>query len=313
MRTLLATTLASLAACGGGTKPTTPDAAKLTGFDHPTAPLMANMLGSDGNFSELGPADLSCLGTPTSDMASTVDITLNVHVADFQQGTPVASAMVTLFDGIQTTSPFTMGTADANGDATFTVPKGRTRFGFEMTTTDGSVMPTFLLNQYLDPSTAVQPADSACTTPPCKMKIQSVSVNTAQSLPALIGEVRATGTGVLAGALRDCQHHEMSNFIATVSSTSGTATPLMGAETYYFSHIMGGTDLPVQHNQHDASSSDGLFVVFQLPPTQAAYVQRWGYPTMADVTAGNLKLIAELKVPVVADTVITGSYEPLRQ
>ena len=69
---------------------------------------------------------------------------------------------------------------------------------------------------------------------------------TAETLPALIGETRTPGTGVVAGALRDCQHHEISNFIATVSSTSGTATPIDGAETYYFS---AGVDLPAHHNQ----------------------------------------------------------------
>jgi hypothetical protein len=299
-----------LAACGGGTK-STPDAPVVdNGFNKPMAALEANMQGSDGTWNDLGPADLSCLGTPTSDQASAVSITLNTVVDDFQNGTAVANATVTLFDGVDMSTPFAMGTSDSMGDATFTIPAGRTRFGFEMTTTDGTVMPTLLLNQYLDPNTAVQPADSACTTPPCKMKIQSVSVNTAQTLPALIGEERMMGTGVLAGALRDCQHHEMSNFIATVSSTEGMATPLTGAETYYFS---SGVGLPVHHMQQDAASADGLFVAFQLPVSPTAYVQMWGYKNAADLAADKLSLVAELKVPVLADTVITGSYEPLRQ
>jgi hypothetical protein len=308
MRTTFFSLITCLAACGGGSG--TPDAPAMdTGFQKPTASLKANMETS-GTWSEIGPADLSCLGTASSDQPTSVSVTLNTVVNDFQSGNLVPTATVTVFDGVNQGSPFTMGTTDSNGDVTLTIPAGHTRFGFEMTTTDGQVMPTLLLNQYLDPNTAVQPPDTDCSTPPCYMKIQSVSTATAATLPALIGETRTPMTGVLAGALRDCQHHEISNFIATVSTAEGMAKPLTGAETYYFS---AGVDLPVHHSQQDASSPDGLFMVIQLPATATAYVQMWGYPTDADVTADNLKLISELQVPVLADTVITGSYEPLRQ
>jgi hypothetical protein len=50
-------------------------------------------------------------------------------------------------------------------------------------------------------------------------------------------------------------------------------------------------------------------MVIQLPPAATAYVQMWGYPTDGEV-GGELKLISELAVPVLGDTVITGSYEP---
>jgi hypothetical protein len=168
--------------------------------------------------------------------------------------------------------------------------------------TGTGVMPTFLLNQYFDPNTATQ------TLPD---KIQSVSNATAQTLPALIGETRMPGTGVLAGALRDCKQHFMSNFVATVTSTPGSsASPLVGAEAYYFSP---GIDLPVHHTQQDSASADGLFMIIQLPATPTAYVQMWGFKSDADVAGGVLEEIAELQVPVLADTVITGSYEPLRR
>jgi hypothetical protein len=52
--------------------------------------------------------------------------------------------------------------------------------------------------------------------------------------------------------------------------------------------------------------------VIELPVAPTAYVQVWGFPTDADLASGELKLIAELQAPVIADTVITGSYEPLR-
>lgn len=311
MRLALSFTLLSLsvAACGGDSK--TPDAAvKDVGFNKPTKGVAANQQ-TNGSWAEIGPADLSCLDTPSADMATTVAVSLRVNVADFQSGNAVPNATVTAFKDVMVDAPFDTQTSDTNAHATFTIPVGTKRFGFKMTTTDGSTFPTFLLNQTVDPSTAMQPADSSCSTPPCYSKIQSVSASTAATLPALIGETRNNGTGVIAGAFRDCMKHEISNFVATVSSTKGTATPIDGAEAYYFSDAV---DLPVHHQQQDAASKDALFMVIQLPATPSAYVQLWGYKTDADATAGgDMTLLAELPVPVLADTVITGSYEPLRQ
>ncbi|MBV8756962.1 MAG: hypothetical protein JO257_06800 [Deltaproteobacteria bacterium] len=300
----------TVAACGGGDSKTPDAAIKDVGFNKPTKGVKANMQTS-GTWSEIGPADLSCLGTPSDDQATTVAVTLHVNVADFQSGNAVPGAMVTAFKDVMTDMPFDTQTADTNAHATITIPVGTKRFGFKMTTSDMSTMPTFLLNQTVAPSVAVQPADTACSTPPCFSKIQSVSASTAATLPALIGETRNTGTGVIAGAFRDCMKHEISNFVATVSSTKGTATPIAGAEAYYFSDAV---DLPVHHQQQEAASKDALFMVIQLPATQSAYVQMWGYKTDADAMAGGeMTLLAELPVPVLADTVITGSYEPLRQ
>ena len=298
-----------LAACGGSDATPDAPAAKDVGFNKPAKGLHANM-DAGGSWADLGPADLTCLNTPSSDMATTLDVTLNTVVKDFQSGNAVPGATVTVFKDIMVDSPFATATADTNAYATATVPTGTKRFGFKMTTTDGQTMPTFLLNQYIDPSVMVQPAGSD-TDKTKSMKIQSVSTSTANTLPALIGETRTPMTGVIAGALRDCQHREMSNFVATVSSTQGTATPLTGAEAYYFS---AGVELPVHHQQQESASGDGLFMVIQLPAAPTAYVQMWGYLTDADATAGgDMKLIVELQVPVLAETVITGSYEPARQ
>jgi hypothetical protein len=53
--------------------------------------------------------------------------------------------------------------------------------------------------------------------------------------------------------------------------------------------------------------------VLELPPAPTAYVQMWGYLTQADVDDGNETLLSELAVPVIADNMITGSYELQRQ
>ena len=322
MRRLVSLVVILVAACSGNPKPK-PDAAKDIGFNKPSTSLHANMDVS-GTVVDLGPADLSCLGTASADVATTVPVVLTTTVKDFQDnaklnGGAVNPVNITAFKDVDYTHPFDtqMSTYSSTacpknapcGNVMVTVPVGTKRFGFQMVDPAASpaFLPTFLLFQSVDPSTPAQTLD----------KIQTVGQSTAQLLPALIGETRTPGTGVLAGALRDCSKHEISNFVATVSSTPGTATPISGSEAYYF---QSGVDLPVHHcmdgmctqNELDSASGDGLFMAIQLPPSTMAYVQMWGYKSDADV-GGPMTEIAELQVPVLADSVVTGSYEPLRQ
>lgn len=318
MRLRLAFTLASLsaaaAACGddGGEMMTMPDAADDSGFLTPTVTLKANreIPMTDGEWEELGDADLSCLNTASGDLATTQPITLNLQVTDFQSDQAVPNSMVAVFANQDNNNPFAMGTSDTDANLTVTIPTGTKRFGYKMTSSNA--LPTFLLNQKLDDATATPQPTGTCDPAPCRTEIQSVSNATAATLPALIGQTRIQGTGVVAGALRDCQDREVSGFIATVSSTQGTATRIDGSEAYYFDPSVG---LPVNHRRAQWAKNDGLFMIIQLPASiPTGYVQMWGFPTDADLAMGaaGLKLIAELQVPVLADTVITGSYEPLR-
>jgi hypothetical protein len=314
MRLSIAFTVTSLllSACGGDDGDPMPDASgDDIGFNLPTISLKANKEIAEDNWQEQGPADLACLGTPSADLATTVAVTLNAVVKDFQSGNSVPGSMVEIFPEQKYTMPFGAAvTADSMANLTLTIPTGTKRFGYRMTST--SSLPTFLLNQTVKPSVAVQP-EGTCDPAPCRTKIQSVSNQTAATLPALIGVTRTIGTGVVAGALRDCQEREISGFIATISSTPAQANTLAGSSAYYFDSAVG---LPVRHNRQAYASGDGLFMIIEVPSTNpTAYVQMWGFPTDADMAMGQagLKLIAELQVPVLMDTVITGSYEPLRQ
>jgi hypothetical protein len=118
---------------------------------------------------------------------------------------------------------------------------------------------------------------------------------------------------VLAGAMRDCQGREVSNAVATVSSTSGTVATCRGPRRSTSRPL--SSSLPVRHSQAPTMNKDGLFVVLGLPPqTAAAYIQVWGFPTAADLAMGaaGLKLLSEMPSPVEANAVITGSFEPKR-
>ena len=305
--------LFALAACGDDGGSTTTDggidapALENPGFPVPTAVTKANMR-SGGVWTEIGDADWSCLNTPSDDQPSTQAIALTGVIDDFQSGDGVGNATVTAFPGIMLSANSGMATssnvAATRGDYAMNVtalPSGTTRFGFKVTAM--GYLKTYLLNQYLNPANATQNRD-----------ISAVSESTANALPAFVGVTRDVAKGVLAGAMRDCQGREVSNAVATVSSTMGTVAHLPGAETFYFS--AGSSSLPVRHTQSPTMNKDGLFVVLNLPPqTAPAFIQIWGFPTAADLAMGaaGLKLLGELASPVEANAVITGSFEPKRQ
>lgn len=301
-------TALSLVACGGGDDDgpaiDAADVLENPGFPVPTATTKANMKVS-GAWTEIGDADWSCLNTPSTDQASTQSVMLSGKIEDFQTGNGVGTATVTAFPGIMLSGNSGMtvsdGTAATRGDYTMTVtalPTGTTRFGFKFEAS--GYVKTYLLNQYINPTMATQMRDMA-----------AVSEATATALPAFIGVTRDPAMGVLAGAFRDCQNREVSNAVATVSSTSGSVDHLTGAKTFYFS--AGSSSLPVRHNVSATMNKDGLFVVLDLPPqTASAYIQIWGFRNEAELTSGQMTLLSELASPVEGNAIITGSIEPKR-
>lgn len=294
--------LSATAACGGGgddgDDDAQPDAMVDEGNPGFIIPAEETKGWNDGT--EVA-ADWSCLNTPTDDEATTVEITLTGVLNDFQDNDDeIRDATVTVFQGIDyNNADDEFGPTAVDGAYTLTLPVGGTRWGFKVSADD--YMDTFLLNQYFEPGTAAQ-----------SLNISAISQGLATALPAFIGINRTPGSGVLAGAIRDCAGNEVSGAIATVSSTSGTPTHLDGAATFY---LQDSTSLPVKHDVLAATDSSGIFAVFELPVTATAYLQIWGFTDAADVAQGEagLTLLSELASPVVADTVITGSYVPLRQ
>lgn len=278
-----------------------------TGFEKPLEVMRANVANAD-----VGPVDLGCLGTATNIVATTTNVALTAKVVDFQKRTsggdrePIEGATVTTFPGIDITNTSfgAGGTSDANGDVTVNVNAGTKVFGFKMT--KSTALDTLLINQFLE--------DATSPTQTYGEEVRLISKLTADTLPALIGieEGRAPGTGMVAGAIRDCQGREISNFIATVSTTAGTANIPADQLSFYFS--TAATPLPTVHSQNPDGSPSGLFLVLDVPPpaSNRAFVQVWGYVSQADLDTDSLTLVAELEVPVIADTVVTGSYRPRR-
>lgn len=304
------TSLSTLtAACGGDddggdSAIDAPAGLENPGFPTPTAVTKANDF-VGGAWTEIGDADWSCLNTPSPDQPSTQAIALSGQLQDFQTGNGVSAGTITAFAGIDLAgnlgSATTGSTSADRGDYTMNLamlPSGTTRYGFKFEA--ASYVKTYLLNQYLDPAMGTQTRN-----------MDAVSEGTATALPAFIGVSRDATKGVLAGAFRDCAGNEVSNAVATVSSSSGEVSHLTGAKTFYFS--AGSSSLPVRHNVAPVLNKDGLFVILDLPPQGApAFVQIWGFKDAADLADGTMTLLSELASPVEANAVITGSFEPLR-
>jgi len=301
MRDLLArlivssTCVVTFAACGddGGPPPCGEIGDENPGFSPPCEVTVAAV-----DDVEVGAADWTCLGTPTDDTPTTVDVTVTGVLNDFQNNdNEINEGNVEVFPGIDHTNVLdTFGPTDNTGAYELVLPAGHTRYGFKVTAPDYE--PTYLLNQDFDPATEAQSLD-----------ISGISTGIATALPAIIGLVRTEGTGILAGAMRDCQNREVAHAVATVSSTPGQPGHLAGAQTYY---LDAGAGLPVRHDQLLSTDVNGLFAIFELPETGTAYLQVWGFVDDADLADGEMTLLAELPAPVVPDTVITGSIEPLR-
>ncbi len=272
------------------------------GFPVPTAVAKANAQ-SGGTWTETGDADWSCLRTPSADAPSTQTIMLSGQLFDFQSAEKVGSATLTAFPGAMLDGNLGVATssdvAATRGDYTVALvqlPAGETRFGLKLEAS--AYLTTHVLNQYLDPALATQSRDFTL-----------ISASTAASLTALLRITRDATTGMVLGTFRDCAGREVANAVATVSSTSGTVTHLPGAATYYAS--LGG--IPSRHDVQPSMNRNGSFLVFGLPPQRApAYIQIWGFVNAADLAAGNLTLLSELPSPIEANTVTTGSFEPVR-
>ena len=300
-----------LAACGGG-ESTTPDSPVSTediGFKKPTGSLRANREVNPDKWEDVGAADLSCLGTASADQPTSVAVALSTIVRDFQSDNLVPNADIEVFNA-DTLAVFQNTTALEDATVVINIPTGVKRFGYRMN--DPESLETLLLNQKVKPDMATQTEGS----------IRTVSKATAATMPALIGVSRTPGTGVLAGAMRDCQDREVSNFVATVVTAQGATTGthaeieaqnlanlVPGTDTYYFSSSVG---LPVRHTQKSAGSEDGLFMVVELSVAPTVFVQIWGYVNDTDLAADKLTLIGELETESKSDVVITGSYEPIR-
>ncbi len=286
---------ASLAmGCGGGDGG---DDLPNAGFVTPDVVTEA-WLEEGGVWVSKGAPDWTCLNGGVADPPSTTAITLTGKIEDFQTGNKVPGANIEAFRDVDFANPFDNSTSEDNtAEFTLTLPVGVTRVGYKITA-DGT-LDTYQLNFNYDPANDAQTED-----------LNSVSELTANALPAFIGVTRTAGLGIIAGSIRDCQNREISGAVATLSSVSGMPEHVPGAVTYYFS--AGATSLPVRHQLQATTNTDSLYVIIEVPPTGTAFLQIWGFVDAADLADGEMTLLGEIPSPIVADSVVTSSVDPLQ-
>jgi hypothetical protein len=286
------------------TTPATPAGAANPGFATPTTTTRASEW-REGMWTDVGAADWGCLDTPRTDPPPTQAIALTGDVRDYQTGNGVGGAEVTALAGVDLRGDLgrtlTSDVAATRGEYSVTVaplPAGATRYGFGLRA-DGWLR-TYQLGVALDPARPSQ-----------RLPLEAWSVSTLTALPAFIGQTYAPTDALVTGTIEDCAGRRVAGAIATVSTASEVPRHAASADTYYFS--AGATSLPVRHATAPATRGDGRFLVLGVLPQEApSFVQVWGFPDDPSLTAGRLRLLAELAVTLEVSAVTAIRLEPHR-
>jgi hypothetical protein len=254
----------------------------------------------DGVWTLRGPAEWSCLCTPSDDVPTSVAVDLSGTTRDFQTGNAIDTIEVDAFGfgGMLIDST----TSSASGMFLLSIPVGTERISFRLVDVDPvspEMADTYHVAQRLLPDAPAQSVD-----------LLGVSNLTLNSMPAMVGVARTPGLGLSSGVITDCNGYRVAGAVATVSATSGTTTHLAGADTYYFS--AGSPSLPVRHTVARVTNEDGLFLVIELPPTTGAYLQVWGYVASDTPGVDPIRLLSEVRADVVGDSWVDANMEALR-
>jgi hypothetical protein len=283
-----------------------PDASPLDAsmtFPRPMAPMHAHVK-VNGMWIDQGLADWSCMGTPTSDQASTGSIQLSGRVADFQTTNGVPSANIVAY-APSTSQMVGSGMSSASGanrgSYSMTVgmlPSTSRRYTFAVTAT--GYPGTYLLEQYIPPAATAM------------RDLTAFSESTMNSLAAIVGVPRNLANAMAVGDIVDCQGRAVSNAVVIASRTRQTADIIGGARTFYWS--AGTPSVPQRNDQRPFSNTDGRFLIIDVPPISAGFaVQVLGFRTDAELQANTIRLVSQVWAPAVGNSISFAPYEPRRQ
>jgi hypothetical protein len=272
-------------------------------FPRPTAPMHANVK-MNGAWVDVGLADWSCMGTPTSDQPSTGSIQLSGRVVDFQTTNGVGGASIVAY--APSTSQMVGSGTSSNGGATRgtysmtlgMLPSTSRRYTFALTAQ--GYPGTYLLEQYIPPAATAMRDLTAFSDP------------TMNSLAAIVGVPRNLANAMAVGDIVDCQGRAVSNAVVIASRTRQTVDLIGGARTFYWS--AGSPSVPQRNDQRPFSNSDGRFLIIDVPPISAGYaVQVLGFRTDAELQANTIRLVSQVWAPAVGNSISVAPYEPRRQ
>lgn len=229
------------------------------------------------------------------------DFTVAGEVQDFQSKdnivdaiTASAVATVTVYettaDVLADTPLFGPVDSGADGRYQVTIPAGLTRVIFK-TVMNGS-KDTYEFNQIVAPDETDNHRFS-------------VSNSTGDFINAWVGVAFDPAKGAVAGALRDCQQHEVANAVGKALDGSGGAA-IPDEQIFYFNDAAG---LPTKRSKRVYSDFDGRMLFLNVPPTTTGVtIQAW---VNADGTDAAELLVSENVVPVMANSIVITDLDPL--
>lgn len=287
----------------GGVFPDAPVGDGGMSFPRPTAPMHANVK-MNGTWVDVGLADWSCMGTPTSDQPSTGSIQLSGRVTDFQTTNGVPAASITAYapstsqlvgSGMSSSSGATRGTYSMTVGM---LPSTSRRYTFIVAAQ--GYPGTYLLEQYIAPAATAMRELTAFSDP------------TMNSLAAVVGVPRNSANAMAIGDIVDCQGRAVSNAVVIASRTRQQVDLIGGARTFYWS--AGTPSVPQRNDQQPFSSSDGRFLIIDVPPISAGFaVQVLGFRTDAELQTNTIRLVSQVWSPAVGNAISMAPYEPRRQ
>lgn len=236
-----------------------------------------------------GNADWSCLGD-SENLPPLTAFTLTGNLTS--EGIPLDGAVVTARRGPTTID---MDTTAGGG-------------GFSLSLTAGDPFIDFLVappvgRPTLLPRVPIQVADPT-------IALLSTTQDEVDMAATLLGEDAAAGESAVMGGMLDCDNNVVSGVIVTVSSAMGSPTHAGDVQSGYFDDAVPPVFRTVA--QQGLTAASGRFAMVNVEPSSMSFLQAWGFTPAQDPATDELTLLAELRLPVPADTTIQLGMRPLR-
>ncbi|MFZ5476080.1 MAG: hypothetical protein ACOZNI_04840 [Myxococcota bacterium] len=199
--------------------------------------------------------DTSCyagtLGTETPDPTCVTEAEVSGVVEDFQEGEGVPDITVQVWNDDDISGSASATTqADESGNFSTTIPVCQP-FGYGTSTPPEweETKDTYEVHQIYGPGVD-------------DVVFNSVSFATSRLIPGLIGVEWDESTGIIAGAVYDCNEDPVQYAQVFFHDGSG-AVPSVG-DVFYFS-ITGDTELPTSRENQAYTNTNGLWVAVNVP------------------------------------------------
>jgi hypothetical protein len=225
-------------------------------------------------------ADATCwtpgtLTTQTPDPTCQNEVSVTGKVEDFQTGDGVPDISVQIWNSDDITgSADAVATADGSGNFDATIPTC-TPFGYGTSTPPEwkETKDTYEVHQTYGPDVT-------------SVTFNSVSEATSRLIPGLIGIDWDETTGIIAGAVYDCNEDPIQYAQIFFHDADGNV-PGQG-DIFYFS-VSGDTELPTTREAQPYTNTNGLWVAINVPDGDWT-VEAWGYDGADHVLLGATQL-----------------------